>query len=126
MKTSGGADFAVLDFLLWGFLNTNLEGEAWNLLESVEGQQGFEVWRRLVRDIIRKSPVECVFPEQKVMRRPECKHYSDVPKALQDFELDLQRWYSVGGRRLSAEEESGQIMRVLPKQLKRQAYLGSS
>ena len=64
-KTSGGPPFATLDFLLWGFLNSNLEGEAWNLLESVEGQQGFEVWRKLVKDKIKKSPAERLFLEEK-------------------------------------------------------------
>ena len=36
-KTTGGADFAMLDFSLWGFLNTHLGGAAWNLWESIEG-----------------------------------------------------------------------------------------
>ena len=42
LKTADGAEYAVLDFLLWGFLSTNLESEAWNLLDSIEGQRGFE------------------------------------------------------------------------------------
>ena len=117
-RTSGGAEYGVLDFLLWGFLTANLEGEAYNLLESIENQQGLEVWRRLVKDIVKKSPAERLFLEDSIMRRPECKHYHEVPKAIQDFELSKQRWYAIGGRRLTLEEESNIIMRFLPRSLK--------
>jgi len=122
-KTSGEADFGVLDFLLWGFLNSHLEGEAWNLLDSIEGQRGLEVWRRLVKDIVKKGPVERMFLEESVMRRPECKQYSEVPKALQDFELAKRNWCEIGGRQLIPEEESGIIMRILPRVLREKCIL---
>ena len=51
VKECGGQDTRVLCHHLWGFLNENLEGDAWSLLANAERQNGAEVWRRVLRDV---------------------------------------------------------------------------
>lgn len=59
-----------------------------------------------------------MFLEESTMRRPECKHYHEVAKAFQDFELNKLKWYDIGGRVLIVEEESNIFMGFFPKSLK--------
>ena len=52
---SDGADPVVLSYHLWGFLNINLVDKAWDILDNVEMQNGFEVWRQVLGSITQKS-----------------------------------------------------------------------
>lgn len=118
--TSGGARCETLDFLPWGFLSANLEGDAWSILGSLD-RRGFEVWRRLIEDSVRKNASERLHMEGTVLRPPQCKSHKDVDKALLDFELAKRNWCAVGGRAISAEEESGIILRTLPADIRHKA-----
>ena len=116
--TRGGAQYGVIDFLPWGFLQTNLKGQAWDLLDSIQGQRGLETWRRVVKDVIWKGPGERFLSEREVTRPDTSKTHADVPRALQDFELKKQKWYAWGGRRLGAEEEASIVRNILPLALR--------
>ena len=48
-------DPRVLAFHLFGFLNTNLVGEAWDMYDSVDDDNGFEVWRLINLDVTQKT-----------------------------------------------------------------------
>ena len=69
--TSGGARYETFNVLLWGFLSVNLEGDAWSVLDSLD-RRGFEVWRRLIKDSVRKNASERFHMEGTVLRPPQC------------------------------------------------------
>ena len=48
----------VLAFHLFGFLNRNLVGEAWDVYDSVDGNNGLEVWRLINLDVAQKTQAE--------------------------------------------------------------------
>ena len=70
-----GLTMKVLDFLPWGFLNGNLDGDAWITFDVVNcpsGHRGLEVWRRLMTDVIRKTHSERLFMEAQVTQPAAC------------------------------------------------------
>ena len=115
---------AVLDFLLWGFLNGNLEGDAWTTFDAVNGHgghRGLEVWRRLVSDVIRKTHSERLFMESQVTQPAACRQISEVMTAIDNWDIKRYAWIHAGGRIFDPHEHCGIIIRMLPKALRDKA-----
>ena len=60
-------DPRVLAFHFFGFLNTNLVGEAWDVHDSVDDDNGFEVWRLINLDVTQKTQAEILALEHAVL-----------------------------------------------------------
>ena len=123
--TAGGASVAVLDALLWGFLNTNLTDDAWNILDVVSGAEGhtrgLEVWRRLCDDIVNKSSAERLLMEDHILRPAPCKGIEDVMSRIDSWDVERQAWVRSGGRILDEYELVSIIITMLPPSLKQKA-----
>ena len=71
--------------------------------------------------MVRKNASEKVLMEDSVLRPPQIKAHKDLTKGLQDWDIQKQAWYAVGGRVISPEEESGILMRMLPADIRQRA-----
>ena len=48
-------DPVVISYHLWGWLNTNLTDDAWDIFDGADMEDGFEVWRLLNVDVTQKT-----------------------------------------------------------------------
>ena len=121
MLDDGCADPAVLSYHLWGFLNVNLVDKAWNILDGVEMENGFEVWRRVLQDLTQKSPAEILRLEDAVLTPPICQRMENIPQALVEWEASHRTWIEAGGAGLDDHRTVGAILRLLPEEVRNRA-----
>ncbi len=114
----GSIDAYVLGHHLWGFLNTNLTSDAWEIFGNVERSMGFEAWRRVVRGITKRSQAELLKLEDKVLSPTPVSKNSDLLMALVRWEGALKEYMNAGGEELSEKRRRGGVLRVLPELLR--------
>ena len=104
----------VLGHHLWGFLNTALVGDAYTMYANVEESNGFEAWRRTVRNITRRSPAELMRLEGKVLSPQQCSKGGEILMALEHWEAAFKAYSDAGGEPISSKRLANGVMRVLP------------
>ncbi len=81
----GETNPAMLSAHLWGFLNTNLTGAAWEIFRNVEAHQGLEAWRRVLLDVTQKT-------QNETMELEEAALAPRLAAAMDDVPLAIERW----------------------------------
>ena len=104
----------VLGHHLWGFLNTALTGDAYTMYANVEESNGFEAWRRIVRNVTRRSPAELMRLEGEVLSPSQCSRGGEILMALEHWEAAFKAYTDAGGEHISAKRLANGVMRVLP------------
>jgi hypothetical protein len=83
---------------LWGFLNVNLHGDAYEVFGNIPRGDGLEVWRRVLEDTCQKTKAEKLDLEHAVMQPRPCTTVEQVPMALERWQTSLQTYLDSGGR----------------------------
>ena len=77
------AEYATtMSFHLWGFLNTKLTEDAWDLSDSAKMWAGLEVWRLINMDGTQLTQAETMNPADAVLMPKRLKLLADIPKGL--------------------------------------------
>ena len=76
-------DSVALGQHLWGFLNVNLTGDAYEVFGNIPRGDGLEVWRRVLEDTCQKTKKEKIDLENAVMQPRPCTTPEQVPMALE-------------------------------------------
>ena len=66
----------------------NLKGDARLYFENVQGFQGFEAWRKIMKLVRNRSEVRKLSLHDKVQRLTEAKKLSEAPAALETWDTD--------------------------------------
>ena len=114
----GEVDAVVLSHHIWGFLNTNLSQDAYDIFLNVERSMGFEAWRRVVRGITKRSQADLLKLEDKVLSPPAVAKEQDVLMAIVRWEGALKEYQTAGGEELSDRRRRGGLLRMLPINLR--------
>ena len=61
--------------------------------------------------------------EAALLRPKRCTNEKEIAKAMQDWEINKQYWYNIGGHRLQLEQECSIILRILVNRLRIKAVL---
>ncbi len=93
----------VLSHHLWGFLASNLEGQAWEKFGSCERQHGFEAWRRVVQNHVSKTPAERLQLESAALSPPTCSRHQDVEAAILTWEYTVKKYHESLARGIPRE-----------------------
>ena len=107
-------DPRVLAFHLFGFLNTNLVGEAWDVYDSVGDDNGFEVWRLINLDVTQKTQAEVLALEHAVLNPKKLIKLRDIPTGLVNWDNSYRAYVEAGGRALDDDRKIGALMRLFP------------
>ena len=99
----------------------NLVDKAWDILDNVEMQNGFEVWRQVLESITQKSPAEIIRLEFEVMNPKECSKMNDLPQAIVAWETAHRNWVDAGGDGLDDHKTVGALLSLLPWDIKERA-----
>ena len=110
----GEEDAGVLGQHLWGFLNLNLTDEAWEVFENVPHGNGFEAWRRVLKDVVQKTRAEKIRLERTVLNPPACSSVEQIPMALERWETSHKSYKEAGGKPVDDERKKGAIISMLP------------
>jgi hypothetical protein len=111
-------DPVVVSYHLWGWLNSNLIDDAWDIFDGAEMEDGFEVWRLLNVDVTQKTLAERLDLEDVVLTPPRVQDVSQIPQALVRWDAAHKEYVGVGGVSLPPDKKVGAIMRILPKEVK--------
>ena len=111
-------DPIVLSHLLWGFLNTNLSGDAFTTYGNVKRSHGFEAWRRVVKSLSKRTEAELLKLEGKVLAPVCCSHEGQVLMALEVWQGAIKDYEDAGGEELSKKRRRGGLLRMLPLKLR--------
>ena len=112
----------VLSHHVWGFLLHCLTGAAKQVFKSVAREDGLNVWRKLTLDI--NSRTDCI----RHALRNQCQQVSQVGnntqvwQAIADWETLYTKYREAGGSEMEFEDRRGQMLRILPKDLRRDAF----
>ena len=108
----------VLSHHLWGFLNTNLTGEAYEIFSNVDESMGFAAWRRVLRNISQRTRAELLKLEDKVLAPLQVTKPGEILMALERWELALKTYRDAGGEPLSQKRTQGGVLRLLPEAIR--------
>ena len=108
-------DPAVVSYHLWGWLNSNLLDDAWDIFDGAEMEDGLEVWRLLNVDVTQKTLAERLDLEDVVLAPPRVQDVSQIPQALVRWDAAHKEYVEAGGTSLPPDKKVGAIMRILPK-----------
>ena len=108
-------DPRVLSFHLFGFLNTNLVGEAWDVYDSVDGDNGLEVWRLINLDVTQKTQAEILYLQHAVLNQKKLQKLRDIPSGFVHWDNAYRAYVEAGGRPLDDHRKVGALMRLLPE-----------
>ncbi len=114
-------DPEALSYHLWGFLNGNLTDAAWDLFDSVDIENGLEVWRVVNLEITQKTQSELLALEDQVLTPHRATDIKDIDKALVAWHGALRSYMEAGGTALSKHRQVGAIMRLIPIKVRDQA-----
>ena len=99
---------------LWGFLNVNLHGDAYEVFGNIPRGDGLEVWRRVLEDTCQKTKAEKLDLEHAVMQPRPCTTVEQVPMALERWQTSLQAHLDSGGEKLDDDRKKSSIIKILP------------
>ena len=112
------SDPAIVSFHLWGFLNLNLKGYAWEVFEGCPAEDGLEVWRRLLVDQAQRTPAELLQLEKGALNPPVCTNLNALPQAVVRWEAAVKLYHEAlplgSPERLSDNRQTNALMRMLP------------
>ena len=108
------SDPAALGYHLCSWLGINLVDDAWDILDTVEDDQGFEVWRRVNQDITQRTQSEILALEHAVLNPRQVSELAKVPQALVSWDAAHRDYREAGGGTLSPERQVGAILKILP------------
>ncbi len=112
----------VLSHHLWGFLQHCLSGSARQTLKNTGRHDGLNVWRKLTLEI--NSRTACV----RQTLRNRCQRVAQAPnngavwQALADWDTLYREYLDAGGHVMDTEDRKGQMLRILPKELRRDVF----
>ena len=104
----------VMSYFLWGFLNVNLENEAWEILDNIDMENGLEVWRQLTQDSTQLTEGEIYRLEDAVLAPTRVSDPAQLPQAIVRWEAAYKRYIEAGGAHVSEGRKVGAIMRIIP------------
>ena len=110
-------DSMILSRHLWGFLNVSLTDDAWEIFENIEKGNGFEAWRQVLFDVVKKTRIEKIRLERLVLNPQQCKSNDQVPMALERWAGLYKTYRDHGGEPLNDERRKGAIISLLPEPL---------
>ena len=112
----------VLSHHVWGFLQHCLSGAGKQVFKSATRQDGFNVWRVLTLEI--NSRTACVRHalRNQCQQVPQAANNGLVWKAIADWEALYTKYREAGGTAMEFEDRRGQILRILPKDLRKDAF----
>ena len=96
----------------------NLMYDAWDVFDSVDMEDGFEVWRLLNVDVTQRTLAERLDLEDVVLTPPRVQDISQIPQALVRWDAAHKEYVDAGGVALPPDKKVGAIMRILPKEVK--------
>ena len=99
---------------VWGFLNSNLIGEAHNSFLGVEETNGAEAWRKVVHGINGKTPVRRLTLKAAVDAPEEAKDMAEVMAKIEKWEEQVRKYVRAGGRDPDDEEKRATVLRIAP------------
>ena len=113
---------SVLSHHLWAFLQHCLSGVGRQTFKNTARQDGFNVWRKLTMDI--NSRTDCVRHtlRNRCQQFPQVSSNDSVWKALADWESLYTEYLEAGGSPMDFEDRRGQVLRILPKSLRRDVF----
>ena len=98
-------------------LNLQSNASASTRLQNVEVLHGVEVWRRIVVPI-RSRSLETRHRLHDLVRNPkQATRLGGIMDAIEDWELEIQKYVMAGGRDLDEEEKRLMILNMLPRGL---------
>ncbi len=109
-----GEDVVHLNRHLWGFLNINVTDDAWEVFENVDRGQGFEAWRKVLHDVVKKTRAEKIKMERIVLNPPQCSNIEQIPMALERWETAHKNYREAGGTALDDDRKKGALIGMLP------------
>ena len=113
----------VLSHHLWGFLGSNLTAYAMTIFESCGSRQGLEVWRRLLKDHVRKTPAEQMALEDAAMNPKMCSNLGDVEAGFLRWETALKKYHDTlptgSTERLSEQRQLRAVTKMLPMEVQK-------
>ena len=112
-----GEDAVILSRHLWGFLNVTLTDDAWEIFENIDKGDGFEAWRQVLANVVKKTRIEKIRLERMVLNPPQCQTNDQVPMALERWAGAYKTYRDYGGEPLSDERRKGAVMSMLPEAL---------
>ena len=108
----------IWSFHLWGVLNMNLEDKAWEIFEACQPMNGLEVWRRVLKNHVKKTPAEILDLETSASHPPKCRLHSEVDAAILRWEANVKKYHDSLPRgspeRLSEQKQVHALTRLLP------------
>jgi len=112
----------VLSHHIWAFFHHCLIGTAKQIFKATERQNGLEVWRRLAREI--NSRTDCV--RHNLRNRcqivSQASSNSQVWQHITNWETTYIEYLDAGGSEMNFEDRRGQILRMLPQELRRDLF----
>ena len=110
-----------LGYHLWGWLNSNLIEDAWDIFDNVDYEQGFEVWRVVNQDLTQKTQSELLNLEDAVLTPPQVSDLARIPQALVNWDAAHREYKDAGGTALTPDRQVGAIMRLLSPAVRERA-----
>jgi hypothetical protein len=110
-----------VSFHLWGFLNTKLTDDAWDLFDGAKMRDGLEVWRLINLNITQLTQAEVMSLEDVILMPRRLKLLSEIPKGLVAWDAAHRAFKDNGGKPLDEAREVGAFMRLFPDEVRQTA-----
>ena len=111
-------DPRVLSFHLFGFLITNLDQDAWDIMDGVGDENGLEVWRLVNLNVTQRTQSELLSFQDAVLNPKRLLKLKDIPRGLLVWDNAYRDYVDAGGKPLDDDSKIGCLMRLFPSDLK--------
>ena len=111
-------DPRVLSFHLFGFLITNLDQDAWDIMDGVGDENGLEVWRLVNLNVTQRTQSELLSFQDAVLNPKRLLKLKDIPRGLLVWDNAYRDYVDAGGKPLDDDSKVGCLMRLFPSDLK--------
>ncbi len=114
------ADVKKLDELLWGFLNTALQGVAHTCFENAEELQGFEGWRIINEQITHGKAARMGNLRKLVKNPPRISKLEDIDHGITSYDNLLKAFKTAGGTIPGDDDLKQDLVDMLPVEIREQ------
>ena len=112
----------VVSHHVWAFLHHCLSGPAKQLFKNTARQDGLNTWRKLTLEINSRTERIRHRLRDRCQQVPQASSNAQVWRCIGDWETLYTEYLDAGGVEMHFEDRRGQLLRILPRDLRKDLF----
>ena len=119
MQIKFGTKLEEVNRTIFGYMKRKLKGAARIWLKSQRAGEGIQAWRKMITKYDPMNGETELDMHNKIMYRPRCAHFKDVPGAIEQWEAEQLRYTTKSGKELDRDHLMNAMLRMLPDKMEK-------